>query len=106
MRSSRHNDELQKLGKIVFLFLVTEKALFAICIMEQYGVLDTASIKGVGFGVGFFRSSSLHSALPKSFRDLVMEEEKCMNANNSPGTGIKRAGYKETEDSSAQNTIR
>uniref|UniRef100_A0A672TSV3 Inhibitor of Bruton tyrosine kinase n=1 Tax=Strigops habroptila TaxID=2489341 RepID=A0A672TSV3_STRHB len=51
-------------------------------------------------------SSSLHSALPKSFRDLVMEEEKCMSANNSPGTGIKRAGYKGTEDSSAQNTKR
>ncbi|XP_027638477.2 inhibitor of Bruton tyrosine kinase isoform X2 [Falco biarmicus] len=51
-------------------------------------------------------SSSLHSALPKSFRDLVMEEEKCMSANNSPGTGIKRAGYKGTEDSSVQNTIR
>ncbi|XP_054676670.1 inhibitor of Bruton tyrosine kinase isoform X5 [Grus americana] len=51
-------------------------------------------------------SSSLHSALPKSFRDLVMEEEKCMSANNSPGTGIKRGGYKGTEDSSAQNTIR
>uniref|UniRef100_A0A8V5H903 Inhibitor of Bruton tyrosine kinase n=1 Tax=Melopsittacus undulatus TaxID=13146 RepID=A0A8V5H903_MELUD len=51
-------------------------------------------------------SSSLHSALPKSFRDLVMEEEKCMNANNSPGSGIKRAGYKGTEDSSVQNIIR
>ncbi|KAF1526758.1 Inhibitor of Bruton tyrosine kinase, partial [Eudyptes sclateri] len=51
-------------------------------------------------------SSSLHSALPKSFRDLVMEEEKCMSVNNSPGIGIKRAGYKGTEDSSVQNTIR
>ncbi|NXF38840.1 IBTK kinase, partial [Nyctibius bracteatus] len=51
-------------------------------------------------------SSSLHSALPKSFRDLVMEEEKCMSANNSPGTGIKRAGYKGTEDSLVQNTVR
>ncbi|NXV78339.1 IBTK kinase, partial [Atlantisia rogersi] len=51
-------------------------------------------------------SSSLHSALPKSFRDLVMEEEKCMSANNSPDTGIRRAGYKGTEDSSVQNTIR
>ncbi|XP_071662928.1 inhibitor of Bruton tyrosine kinase isoform X3 [Patagioenas fasciata] len=51
-------------------------------------------------------SSGLHSALPKSFRDLVMEEEKCMSANNSPGTGIKRAGYKGTEESSVQNTIR
>ncbi|XP_010072526.1 PREDICTED: inhibitor of Bruton tyrosine kinase isoform X3 [Pterocles gutturalis] len=51
-------------------------------------------------------SSSLYSALPKSFRDLVMEEEKCMNANNSLGTGIKRAGCKGTEDSSVQNTIR
>lgn len=52
------------------------------------------------------RSSSLHSALPKSFRDLVMEEEKCMSVNNSPGTGIKRCGYKGSEDSSVQNTIR
>ncbi|XP_009818901.2 inhibitor of Bruton tyrosine kinase isoform X3 [Gavia stellata] len=51
-------------------------------------------------------SLSLHSALPKSFRDLVMEEEKCMSANNSSGTGTKRAGYKGTEDSSVQNTIR
>ncbi|NXF19523.1 IBTK kinase, partial [Rhodinocichla rosea] len=51
-------------------------------------------------------SSSLHSALPKSFRDLVMEEEKCMSVNNSPGTGIKRCGYKGSEDSSVQNTIR
>ncbi|NXF04920.1 IBTK kinase, partial [Smithornis capensis] len=51
-------------------------------------------------------SSSLHSALPKSFRDLVMEEEKCMSAHNSPGTGIKRCGYKGSEDSSVQNTIK
>ncbi|NXX23300.1 IBTK kinase, partial [Podargus strigoides] len=51
-------------------------------------------------------SSSLHSALPKSFRDLVMEEEKCMSANSSPGTGIKRAGYKGTEESSVQNTVK
>ncbi|XP_075354381.1 inhibitor of Bruton tyrosine kinase isoform X6 [Mycteria americana] len=50
-------------------------------------------------------SSSLHSTLPKSFRDLVMEEEKCVSANNLPGTGSKRAGYKGTEDSSVQNTI-
>ncbi|XP_068004756.1 inhibitor of Bruton tyrosine kinase isoform X2 [Melanerpes formicivorus] len=49
-------------------------------------------------------SSSLHSALPKSFRDLVMEEEKSMN--NSTGAGLKRAGYKGTEDSSVQNTTR
>ncbi|KAM6323792.1 inhibitor of Bruton tyrosine kinase [Aegotheles albertisi] len=51
-------------------------------------------------------SSSLHSALPKSFRDLVMEEEKYMSVNNSPAIGIKRVGYKGTEDSSVQNTIR
>ncbi|XP_053918216.1 inhibitor of Bruton tyrosine kinase isoform X2 [Cuculus canorus] len=51
-------------------------------------------------------SSSLNSAFPKSFRDLVMEEEKCVSANNSPGTSVKRAGYKGTEDSLAQNTIR
>ncbi|KAM9383444.1 inhibitor of Bruton tyrosine kinase isoform 2-T2 [Phaethornis superciliosus] len=51
-------------------------------------------------------SSSLHSALPKSFRDLVMEEEKCMSANHSAGAGIKRAGHKGTEDSSIQNTSR
>ncbi|KFQ07218.1 Inhibitor of Bruton tyrosine kinase [Leptosomus discolor] len=51
-------------------------------------------------------SSSLHSALPKSFRDLVMEEEKCMSANNSPGTGMKRAGYKGTEDASVRNAMR
>ncbi|KAJ7406237.1 hypothetical protein WISP_134984 [Willisornis vidua] len=51
-------------------------------------------------------SSSLHSALPKSFRDLVMEEEKCMSLNNSPGTGIKRCGYKGSEDSPVQNTLR
>uniref|UniRef100_A0A8C3KCX4 Inhibitor of Bruton tyrosine kinase n=1 Tax=Calidris pygmaea TaxID=425635 RepID=A0A8C3KCX4_9CHAR len=50
------------------------------------------------------QSSSLHSALPKSFRDLVMEEEKSLSANNSPGSGVKRAGYKGTEDSSVQNT--
>ncbi|XP_072711467.1 inhibitor of Bruton tyrosine kinase isoform X6 [Ciconia boyciana] len=50
-------------------------------------------------------SSSLHSTLPKSFRDLVMEEEKCVSANNLPGTGSKRSGYKGTEDSSVQNTI-
>ncbi|XP_054249200.1 inhibitor of Bruton tyrosine kinase [Indicator indicator] len=49
-------------------------------------------------------SSSLHSAFPKSFRDLVMEEEKSMN--NSSGPGIKRGGYKGSEDSSVQNTIR
>ncbi|NXY90159.1 IBTK kinase, partial [Alcedo cyanopectus] len=50
-------------------------------------------------------SSSLHSALPKSFRDLVMEEEKCLSANHSPGTGIKRAGSKGTEDSAVQSTV-
>uniref|UniRef100_A0A8B9SYT5 Inhibitor of Bruton tyrosine kinase n=1 Tax=Anas platyrhynchos TaxID=8839 RepID=A0A8B9SYT5_ANAPL len=50
-------------------------------------------------------SSSSRSALPKSFRDLVMEEEKCLSVNNSPGTGIKKAGYKGTEDSPVQNTI-
>ncbi|NXN28189.1 IBTK kinase, partial [Nycticryphes semicollaris] len=51
-------------------------------------------------------SSSSQSALPKSFRDLVMEEEKCMSANNWPGSGVKRAGYKGAEDSSVQNTTR
>lgn len=61
---------------------------------------------GVFFLFFFERSSSLHSALPKSFRDLVMEEEKCMSANNSTATSIKRTGYKGTEDSSVQNTIR
>uniref|UniRef100_A0A8C9MMW7 Inhibitor of Bruton tyrosine kinase n=1 Tax=Serinus canaria TaxID=9135 RepID=A0A8C9MMW7_SERCA len=50
-------------------------------------------------------SSSLHSALPKSFRDLVMEEEKSMSVNNSPGTGIKRCGHRGSEDSSVQNSI-
>lgn len=54
----------------------------------------------------FKRSSSSRAALPKSFRDLVMEEEKCLSVNNSPGTGIKRAGYKGTEDSLVQNTIK
>lgn len=54
----------------------------------------------------FKRSSSSRSALPKSFRDLVMEEEKCLSVNNSPGTGIKKAGYKGTEDSLVQNTIK
>ncbi|XP_013804423.1 inhibitor of Bruton tyrosine kinase isoform X3 [Apteryx mantelli] len=49
-------------------------------------------------------ASSLHSSLPKSFRDLVTEEEKC--ASNSPGTGIKRAGYKGTEDPPIHNPIR
>ncbi|XP_038032588.2 inhibitor of Bruton tyrosine kinase isoform X4 [Anas platyrhynchos] len=51
-------------------------------------------------------SSSSRSALPKSFRDLVMEEEKCLSVNNSSGTGIKKAGYKGTEDSPVQNTIK
>ncbi|XP_040409954.1 inhibitor of Bruton tyrosine kinase isoform X4 [Cygnus olor] len=51
-------------------------------------------------------SSSSRSALPKSFRDLVMEEEKCLSVNNSPGTGIKRAVYKGTEDSLVQNTVK
>ncbi|XP_068534201.1 inhibitor of Bruton tyrosine kinase isoform X4 [Anas acuta] len=51
-------------------------------------------------------SSSSRSALPKSFRDLVMEEEKCLSVNNSPGTGMKKAGYKGTEDSPVQNTIK
>lgn len=52
------------------------------------------------------RSSSLHSPLPKSFRDLVMEEEKYMSANNLPGTTVKRAGYKGAEDSPVQSTTR
>uniref|UniRef100_A0A8C2SX95 Inhibitor of Bruton tyrosine kinase n=1 Tax=Coturnix japonica TaxID=93934 RepID=A0A8C2SX95_COTJA len=51
-------------------------------------------------------SSSLHSALPKSFRDLVTEEEKYMSANNLPGTTVKRAGYKGAEDSPVQSTTR
>uniref|UniRef100_A0A803XZW9 Inhibitor of Bruton tyrosine kinase n=1 Tax=Meleagris gallopavo TaxID=9103 RepID=A0A803XZW9_MELGA len=51
-------------------------------------------------------SSSLHSTLPKSFRDLVMEEEKYMSANNLPGTAIKRAGCKGAEDSPVQSTTR
>lgn len=54
----------------------------------------------------FKRSSSLHSALPKSFRDLVMEEEKYMSANNLPGTATKRAGCKGAEDSPVQSTTR
>ncbi|NXE51992.1 IBTK kinase, partial [Casuarius casuarius] len=49
-------------------------------------------------------ASSLHIPLPKSFRDLVTEEGKC--ASNSPGTGIKRAGYKGTEDPPIHNPIR
>lgn len=48
----------------------------------------------------------MHSPLPKSFRDLVMEEEKYMSANNLPGTTIKRAGYKGAEDSPVQSTAR
>ncbi|OXB75543.1 UNVERIFIED_CONTAM: hypothetical protein H355_013543 [Colinus virginianus] len=51
-------------------------------------------------------SSSLHSALPKSFRDLVMKEEKYTSANNLTGTGIKRAGCKGAEDSPVQSTAR
>ncbi|XP_032538507.1 inhibitor of Bruton tyrosine kinase isoform X1 [Chiroxiphia lanceolata] len=51
-------------------------------------------------------SSSLHSASPKSFRDLVMEEEKSMSVNSSSGTGIRRCGYKGSEDSLVQNTLR
>ncbi|XP_052557083.1 inhibitor of Bruton tyrosine kinase isoform X1 [Tympanuchus pallidicinctus] len=51
-------------------------------------------------------SSSLHSALPKSFRDLVMEEEKYVSANNLPGTATKRAGCKGAEDSPVQSTTR
>ncbi|XP_017933565.2 inhibitor of Bruton tyrosine kinase isoform X1 [Manacus vitellinus] len=51
-------------------------------------------------------SSSLHSALPKSFRDLVMEEEKSMSVNSSSGTAIRRCGYKGSEDSLVQNTLR
>ncbi|NXA45287.1 IBTK kinase, partial [Nothocercus julius] len=49
-------------------------------------------------------ASSLPSSLPKSFRDLVTEEEKC--ASNSPGTGIKRAGCKGTEDPPNHNPVR
>ncbi|KAJ7396912.1 hypothetical protein BTVI_140193 [Pitangus sulphuratus] len=51
-------------------------------------------------------SSSLHSALPKSFRDLVMEEEKSMSVSSSSGTAVRRCGYKGSEDSSVQNTIK
>ncbi|NXN95292.1 IBTK kinase, partial [Rhinopomastus cyanomelas] len=51
-------------------------------------------------------SSLLQSALPKSFRDLVMEEERNMSADNSAGPSTRRAASRGADDSSAQNTAR
>ncbi|XP_006025752.1 inhibitor of Bruton tyrosine kinase isoform X1 [Alligator sinensis] len=50
-------------------------------------------------------SSSLHSTLPKSFRDLVMEEEKSVSAGHSPGTGVKVC-FQGTEDPQAPKPLR
>ncbi|XP_064025549.1 inhibitor of Bruton tyrosine kinase isoform X1 [Pogoniulus pusillus] len=49
-------------------------------------------------------SSPLHSALPKSFRDLVAEEGKSLR--NSPGAGVRRAGAKGSEEPAVQTTMR
>ncbi|XP_073192642.1 inhibitor of Bruton tyrosine kinase isoform X3 [Lepidochelys kempii] len=51
-------------------------------------------------------ASSLHSALPKSFRDLVLEEEKSVSAGHSPGIIVKKVSFKEIEDPQAQKAIR
>uniref|UniRef100_A0A7M4FC11 Inhibitor of Bruton tyrosine kinase n=1 Tax=Crocodylus porosus TaxID=8502 RepID=A0A7M4FC11_CROPO len=50
-------------------------------------------------------SSSLPSTLPKSFRDLVIEEEKSVSAGHSPGTGVKVC-FQGTEDPQAQKPLR
>uniref|UniRef100_A0A7M4G1J3 Inhibitor of Bruton tyrosine kinase n=1 Tax=Crocodylus porosus TaxID=8502 RepID=A0A7M4G1J3_CROPO len=49
-------------------------------------------------------SSSLPSTLPKSFRDLVIEEEKSVSAGHSPGTGVKVC-FQGTEDPQAQKPL-
>ncbi|EMP36629.1 Inhibitor of Bruton tyrosine kinase [Chelonia mydas] len=51
-------------------------------------------------------ASSLHSALPKSFRDLVLEEEKSVSAGHSPGIIVKKVSFKEIEDPQAQKAVR
>ncbi|KAG6940264.1 inhibitor of Bruton tyrosine kinase [Chelydra serpentina] len=51
-------------------------------------------------------ASSLHSALPKSFRDLVLEEEKSVSAGHSPAIIVKKVSFKGTEDPQAQKAVR
>ncbi|NWI20115.1 IBTK kinase, partial [Crypturellus soui] len=72
--------------------------------METSPVVTTPPIPTKVVKLGNAWASSLSSSLPKSFRDLVTEEEKC--ASNSPGTDIKRAGYKGTEDPPNHNPVR
>uniref|UniRef100_A0A674JAE2 Inhibitor of Bruton tyrosine kinase n=1 Tax=Terrapene triunguis TaxID=2587831 RepID=A0A674JAE2_9SAUR len=50
-------------------------------------------------------ASSLHSALPKSFRDLVLEEEKSVSASHSPGIIVKKVCFKRIEDPQAQKAV-
>ncbi|NWI98718.1 IBTK kinase, partial [Crypturellus undulatus] len=72
--------------------------------METSPVMTTPPTPTKVVKLGNAWASSLSSSLPKSFRDLVTEEEKC--ASNSPGTDIKRAGYKGTEDPPNHNPVR
>lgn len=51
-------------------------------------------------------ASSIHSALPKSFRDLVLEEEKSVSAGHSPGIVVKKVCFKGIEDPQAQKAVR
>uniref|UniRef100_A0A8C8SN21 Inhibitor of Bruton tyrosine kinase n=1 Tax=Pelusios castaneus TaxID=367368 RepID=A0A8C8SN21_9SAUR len=51
-------------------------------------------------------ASTLHSALPKSFHDLVLDEEKSVSAIHSPGTRVKKVCFKGIEDTQAQKAIR
>ncbi|KAM8810243.1 IBTK kinase, partial [Eudromia elegans] len=71
--------------------------------METAPVMTTPPTPTKVAKLGNAWASSLPS-LPKSFRDLVMEEEKC--ASNSPRAGVKRAGCKGTEDPLNHNPVR
>uniref|UniRef100_A0A8C0GH88 Inhibitor of Bruton tyrosine kinase n=1 Tax=Chelonoidis abingdonii TaxID=106734 RepID=A0A8C0GH88_CHEAB len=51
-------------------------------------------------------ASSIHSAFPKSFRDLVLEEEKSISAGHSPGIIVKKVCFKGIEDPQAQKAVR
>nr|XP_006115955.1 inhibitor of Bruton tyrosine kinase isoform X1 [Pelodiscus sinensis] len=51
-------------------------------------------------------ASSLHSTLPKSFRNLVLEEEKSVSAGHPPGISVKKVCFKGIEGPRAEKAVR
>uniref|UniRef100_A0A8D0GK01 BTB domain-containing protein n=1 Tax=Sphenodon punctatus TaxID=8508 RepID=A0A8D0GK01_SPHPU len=51
-------------------------------------------------------ASSLHSALPKSFRDLLLEEKKPVETGHSSAAVVKKVCFKGIEDLQAQKSMK